>query len=221
MAYVLGVFYSDGCISPSSEREERKSHKNRSPVCTISVSQKEPELLEKLLALMESNARLNFQHKRGIAGAIYTFQIRSDKMYDDLLSLGLTPRKSRTITFPSLPHECVRHFLRGCWDGDGSIYLESNDPLRPRAHYVSGSRAFIDGLAHQLCEEGFTKATVHTAKSGRSFYVKYGPKDCVKLFHLFYDGVNEAMFLNRKHDRFKSASDVLTQQEPARDPFTQ
>ncbi len=87
MAYALGILYSDGCISPSRDREERKSHKNRSPVCTISVSQKEPELLEKLLALMESNALINFQAKRGIAGALYGFKVRSNKMYEDLLSL--------------------------------------------------------------------------------------------------------------------------------------
>jgi hypothetical protein len=172
MAYVLGVLYADGCISPSKDREERETHKNRSPVCSISVSQKEPELLEKLLVLMESNALLAYQPKRGIAGAIYTITIRSNTMYDDLVRLGLTPRKSMTIAFPAMPHEYVRHFIRGCWDGDGSIYFEGNNPLKPRAHYDSGSRDFVEGLVQQLCEEGLTKVTIHTRKSGRSFYVK-------------------------------------------------
>lgn len=202
MAYVLGVLYSDGCIAPSKDREERETHKNKSFVCTISVSQKEPELLEKLLVLMESNALLAYQPKRGIAGAIYTIAIRSNTMYDDLLHLGLTPRKSRTIAFPRMPHEYVRHFIRGCWDGDGSIYFEGNNPLKPRAHYVSGSRDFVEGLVQQLHKEGLTKATVHSKKGAHSFYVKYGPKDCAKLFSLFYNGVDETMFLNRKYERF-------------------
>jgi hypothetical protein len=168
---------------------------------------------------MESNALINFQAKRGIAGALYDFNIRSNKMYDDLLSLGLSPRKSRTIAFPPIPQEYVRHFIRGCWDGDGSIYIEGKNPLKSPAHYVSGSKVFIEGLAHQLCELGLTRATVHTAKNRQSFYVKYGPKDCVKLFHLFYDGVDETIFLSRKYERFKSASDVITPSIHAQLPF--
>lgn len=219
MAYALGVLYSDGSISPSKDREERKTHKNRSCVCTISVSQKEPELLEKLLDLLESNALMQFRPKSGISGAVYSFRIGCDTMYDDLLRLGLTPQKSRTIVFPSMPHEYVRHFIRGCWDGDGSIYLEATRRGKPRSDFVSGSRDFVEGLVQQLCEEGLTKATVHTRKSGQSFYVKYGPQDCAKLYHLFYDGVDESIYLNRKYLRFKGASESLDRNEGAWLPF--
>jgi len=219
MAYVLGVLYSDGNIYPKKDRDERETHKNRSLVCTISVTQKEPELLEKLLALMESNALLAYQPKRGIAGAVYSFIIRSDTMYDDLLRLGLTPRKSRTIAFPSMPHEYMRHFIRGCWDGDGSIYMEAKRPGQSRADFVSGSRDFVEGLVQQLCEEGLTKATIHTRKNGRTFYVKYGQQDCAKLYHLFYDGVDESIYLNRKNLRFKAASESLDRNEGAWLPF--
>jgi len=213
MAYVLGVLYADGCISPSKDREERKTHKNRSNVCTISVSQKEPELLKKLLALIPSGAHLAYQPKRGIAGALYTITIRSNRMYDDLLRLGLTPRKSRTMGFPRMPHKYVRHFIRGCWDGDGSIYTEAKRPGKPRADYCSGSRGFVEELVYQLHQEGLTKATIHTKKNTQTTYVKYGPEDCVKLFHLFYDGVDETMFLNRKYERFfLAAEEAVTPQ---------
>ncbi len=58
-------FFTQKCISPSKFREERKTHKNKSLVCSISVSQKEPELLEKLLALMESNAHHGIRNQKG------------------------------------------------------------------------------------------------------------------------------------------------------------
>jgi len=94
--------------------------------------------------------------------------------------------------------------------------MEAKRPGQSRADFVSGSRDFVEGLVQQLCEEGLTKATIHTRKNGRTFYVKYGQKDCVKLFHLFYDDVDESIFLNRKYERFKSASEVSTLQEAAR-----
>lgn len=186
MAYVLGFIYADGNI-----------HLNR-----LRVGQKEPEILTKLLALMGSKARLHFRGKRGISGAIYSFGIGNEVMMADLKRIGLTPHKSLTIPFPEIPLPCVRHFIRGCWDGDGSVFMEGKNPAMARADYTSGSRQFIDGLIQHLVSLGLSTPSVH--KKGRSFYFRYtGRTDFIKLYHILYDDVSEHMYLSRKHKLFK------------------
>ena len=143
MAYVLGVIYTDGSLFPSSKLSSAR--KNTTNTCRLSISQKEPELLNKVLDLMESNAKLMHFKERVYgdikAGAIYRFDINCDDIYYDLIKLGLTPNKSLTLKFPDIPIAHVRHFIRGCWDGDGSFYKEKrNNKLR--ASLVSGSFDF-------------------------------------------------------------------------------
>jgi hypothetical protein len=193
-AYVVGVICSDGCLS------------NRG--YTFSIAQKEPELLVKVRALMNSTDDIRFSPKRGIAGAIYTLKICNVKMYEDLLRIGLTPKKSLTQKFPVMPSDCVRHFIRGCWDGDGSIYFEDKNLSKPRASYVSGSRVFVEAMVNHLAELGLSVATIHSDKRSRASYIKYGPADCAKLYHVLYDGVAGGALLNRKYEMFKTAAEI-------------
>ncbi len=70
---------------------------------------------------------------------------------------GLTERKSLTITWPgSLPDACFWSFVRGVFDGDGTVTLEyrlrEDGSLHARWNLtiVSGSSAFAVELCHQL-----------------------------------------------------------------------
>jgi predicted DNA-binding protein YlxM (UPF0122 family) len=129
MAYVLGVLYTDGTLNPGRIREPWRA-KSTSTMPMISISQKEPELLEKIRDLMDCEAKLYFSKERVYgkikAGALYQFNISNEKIYDDVVSLGLTPNKSLTMQFPNMPNEFIRHFIRGCWDGDGSVFVDKH-----------------------------------------------------------------------------------------------
>ncbi len=205
MAYVLGVIYTDGSLHPGRAREPGAKTTPTSP--RVSVSQKEPELLLKVLALLGSNARLMHSEKRGISGALYFFHLNGEEVYQDLLNLGLTARKSLTIQFPPMPVECIRHFVRGCWDGDGSVYVLRDRPSSGTASYLSGSRRFVDQLNAALHSLGLPLATIHTDRRSGASYIKYHGRNCVRLFHLLYDGVDETTYLSRKYSRFKQIAD--------------
>jgi hypothetical protein len=56
MAYVLGVICTDGHIRPSKYKDPFK--KSKVSISRVAVTQKEPELLEKTLSLMDCNAKL-------------------------------------------------------------------------------------------------------------------------------------------------------------------
>jgi hypothetical protein len=64
-------------------------------------------------------------------------------MYSDLLELGGTPHKSRTIGFPQVPDPLLPHFVRGVIDGDGTLAWNGD---RPIVQIYSGSPDFLDTL---------------------------------------------------------------------------
>ena len=203
MAYVLGVIYTDGGLRPGILRDPQSPDTLR--VGRLTVAQKEPELLEKILRLMNCNAKLLFRNERKyektVAGEVYYFHISSDEIYNDLVRLGLTPNKSLTIQFPTMPGPLLRHFIRGCWDGDGSVYLDSASGT-VCASFVSGSYDFVLGMLRVLNAAGFSPRTIHKVR--RSFYFRYTGKQCLKLFQFLYDSVPEDQYLSRKYRVFES-----------------
>jgi hypothetical protein len=213
MAYALGVLYTDGNLFHDTKRKTYR----------IVMAQKQPELLDKVLKLMDCDARLRYRKKRGISGEVYFFDIQQKQVYSDLINLGLSPNKSRTIEFPNIPPEFVRHFVRGCWDGDGSIYFESG---KLRGSYTCGSFKFIEKLVQELYRAEIYKKTppldkserdkmwkiypsgrfplkIHEEKRSKSYYIKIDSKDNLeKLFHYLYDDVDESTYLSRKYNAF-------------------
>lgn len=202
MAYVLGVIYTDGSLYSKVLNTKTMRRMSR-----FSVSQKEPELLQKVLALMESNARLYLSKQRATGNPIYHFSINGDDMYEDLCSLGLKPNKSLSLDWPQVPTPYVRHFIRGCWDGDGSVYLEEHNLDNPCASFISGSRPFVEGILNQLINLGLSETKLHTRNDGRSFDFRFRGPECVKLYHILYDEVPDTMYLHRKFKLFNDIAD--------------
>jgi hypothetical protein len=203
MAWVLGLIFSDGNLHDSEPR--------------LHITQKEPELLEKVKSLMNCNAKLIHSpkkiYKSGVSGETYTLQIFNQKIFDALTQIGLTPDKSLTVNFPDIPAECIRYFIRGCWDGDGSVFID-NQSGYIRASYISGSLNFIKGMLNELERAGFPKRTIHKTRSKTpSYYFRFYGEQCKKLYHFLYDDVPPEQYLERKHKVFEDYFGVLLKQK--------
>ncbi len=124
-------------------------------------------------------------------------------MIEDLRRLGLTERKSLTMRFPDVPEEFLRDFIRGCWDGDGSIFEGSSWYLV--ATFVTGSLLFIQAMRHRLNNLGFGRLTIHTRPpdgvitKNPSYSIKISHTRAVKFCEFLYDGVPSNLFLIRKY----------------------
>ena len=215
MAYVLGVVFTDGCLDV--RKQSRKNLVRRVP--HLSMAQKDSELLLKVLAVMECNANLHYRPRKKygdkVSGAVYYFDFACTPIYPDLLRLGLSSKKSLDIEFPDIPEEYVRHFIRGCWDGDGSVYIEKHTG-KICASFVSGSEKFIEGILKALEKAGLPKRTIYVRKGKiPSYYFRFCGKQCLDLCHFLYDDVPSTQYLARKHAVFtqfskKHAKDVQT-----------
>ena len=203
MAYVLGIIYTDGNL----KRGGKNDSTNKSG--GFSISQKEPELLNKVLRLMDCDAILHKRERKiydkGVSGEIYTFSVWNRLVCADLITLGLSPRKSYLVKFPEIPRECVRHFIRGCWDGDGSIFYDKRSH-RYVASFISASSDFIEGIVREMESAGLQKRTVHTTTTEVPYhYFKFTGKQVPQLYHYLYYNVPESQYLKRKFELFKKS----------------
>lgn len=192
MAYVLGLIITDGCI-----------HKSRRGTYQVSLSMNDRSLIDKVRNLMKSTHKIiPSKHQRGL----YLFNFAREKISKDLLKLGVTPNKSRTVRFPDVPDNYLRHFIRGVFDGDGCVFLDPKGKReRIRTSFTSGSKDFIVKLEEKLRSLGMSKRNVyiHKAEKNDSYLFKYSHKNSVKLFTILYKDVNKNMYLERKYEKFK------------------
>lgn len=157
MAYLLGYTFADGNLSRIGRRGYR-----------VSIASIDREHLPKLAALLGEGVRIETmrQSKKGFSGererVIQLIQFTRPRMIEDLRRLGLTERKSLTLEFPNVPDPYLPDFVRGCWDGDGSIYAEGRGG-RLVARIGMGSRKFITGIRDRLLVLGFGKRQTRAA----------------------------------------------------------
>jgi hypothetical protein len=205
MAWVLGVVCTDGNLYFGRPRTDEHAGSGM----RLSIAQKEPELLQKVARLMRCDIPLRHSGRSGIRGEVHTLAIDDQKICRDLLLLGVRPKKSKTLELPPVPQEYLRDFIRGCWDGDGTVYIDKRG--RGHAAFGSASAAFLDALLATLCQMGMRVPTVHTESRSPGYrYFRFFGRDCARLFHLLYDDTGSEMFLERKYAVFRAIDDSLS-----------
>jgi intein-encoded DNA endonuclease-like protein len=111
-AYFLGLIYSDGCVSKTNLR--------------LSLQENDEEILIKFLNEIKSDAKLYHISKRKTTHKNQKLiSISNIKMVNDLYNLGVTQKKSLSVNFPTneqVPEKYLSHFIRGVFDGDGSVF---------------------------------------------------------------------------------------------------
>ena len=192
MAWVLGLIVTDGNIGVGP-----------SGMLVPDLSSVSLSLLEKVRECMASNHPIKLVNQT-LGGTIYRFTFCRRKLAEDLVALGVTPKKSLTIQFPPVPAPFLSHFIRGVFDGDGSVFREPRSPTSPlRVFFVSGSTRFITILEDKLhSEAGLRKQTIYSRQKMTSFYFKYGHEDSLKFFNFIYTGADESIRFEEKHQKF-------------------
>lgn len=187
MAYVLGLIATDGCISKSG---------------TVSLCINDKDLLEKVKLVMDSEHKIcQSKHQEGL----YCFHFARPLIVKDLAGIGILPRKSLNIKFPAVPDAFLKDFIRGVFDGDGSVYFEKRSKRYPlRTTFVSSSQEFIEKLEITLQQLGLPRRVIHKqgTKNGTHFKIRYSHEDSGKLFKVMYYDVINGLFLERKYKKF-------------------
>ena len=201
MAYVLGYFTADGCmfINPRGSQY-------------VSFISTDPELIYKVRKLMNSEHKIGIpKNKNPNWKNRYSLQIGSKKMFQDLLELGLTQNKSKTVKLPKIPKKYFNHFVRGYFDGDGcaffKIYSRKNSNglcYSIRATFTSGNRKLLENVLKFIKEYASVGKGKVYDKSDRGFELRFSDKDSIyKLYEFMYKNVSNSQFLERKYNIFQ------------------
>ena len=100
MAYVLGFLYADGNIIFT---------KRGTWFWSIQIT--DLSILEKIKIAIDSSHIISKRKKHKNHKQTFRLQIGSKEMCCDLLKLGLTERKSKTISFPEIPQKALIFLL--------------------------------------------------------------------------------------------------------------
>jgi len=189
MAYILGLIITDGCISQTG---------------TVSLCMNDRDLLEKVRLVMGSKHRIrSYQHQKGLYGFYFT----RERMANSLKHLGVLPKKSLTVDFPDIPELFIVDFIRGVFDGDGSVFFEKRSPRSPlKSSFVSSSKKFIQKLEKKLQKLELPPRMIYKQKTKNTFsyMIRYAHNDSVKLYNILYKNVPEnGLYLVRKRDKYR------------------
>ncbi|MDO8619412.1 MAG: LAGLIDADG family homing endonuclease [Candidatus Daviesbacteria bacterium] len=200
MAYILGFIFADGAIE-----DVQKS----SRTCYIQITSKDACILEKIKKAMNCDHKLYIRFPRKIiikgkkhyiTSYIFNLRVGNKLMYNDLLKLGVTPRKSLTAKFPKISTIYLSYFLRGYFDGDGCLYLRQGK--YPRLIFTSGSLRFLKSLDENITQKlSLPHGSINTSskESQNPCYQLYYPnKSTQKILKFMYQNLHKAPYLERK-----------------------
>lgn len=179
MAYILGLWFADGCIYGGK-------------MFDITLHKKDKYILKKIATLLEYEGNLYDYVDRQASRINFSCKV----IYDDIVALGGVENKSLVCEFPNVPKEFLNDFIRGYFDGDGSVMNLKNNRLN--SSFTCGSKKFLDKLLLILQEEAGVQGGSYDASS-RS--LRFGKRDTLLIGEYIY-GNNPELFLLRKREKF-------------------
>lgn len=196
-SYILGLIWSDGCLS-----YDRHSHRFR-----ITISMNDEDIMKKIHSLICPDKKFYiYKHPNGREK---TYTVISFNEYDInfISELGICERKSNKIRIPELPEHLLPHFVRGIFDGDGSVYIS----VRTKKHtylgmsITTGSNLFASELQSLFLSKGWKATIVTDSRSKNSthptYYVKLNRQADISEFkNWIYQETN--LYLKRKYVKF-------------------
>ena len=169
-AYWLGFIVADGCLHESNY------------CLSIDIGGRDEQHLEKFIHFIGGD-------KSFIQTAIHPqtsnelkhIQITSKEAYNDLLNLGVKPRKSGKETFISTPYN--KDFIRGLIDGDGyiredltEIGLVGSYEMLAMVQEVLKKEVKVE--PNKICEHGIIYRISYRSKEAINKIINYLYKDC-------------------------------------------
>ena len=191
-AYWLGFFSGDGAIT-----DENK----------IRLSLKDKGHVKEFKKAFKWEGK-DYLHKNSDALEV---NFRSFKLTRDLARYFITPRKTYTLRFPSIPESLERHFIRGAFDADGCI-SQAKRVIRGKSGQVyifyggefsfEGNKEFVLAVQTRLVKLGLPRNSINYP--GKNIYrIRYGGINQLrKIYQYLYQ--NATIYLKRKKELFEN-----------------
>lgn len=207
-AYILGFIYADGFVGD-------ENHNN------IVVSINDLEILEFMANELQFTGDIRRTKKGGFENSKegYSLNFSSKIMATRLREIGLYPNKSLTMDkLPNIDKALIRHFIRGYFDGDGSIILSHNTSyykanegiikyIYPTYCFmILGTESFLNEIKR---ETKFNYVKLYDTKTEKIKCLKINAKkEFDNIFNYLYD--KSTIKLERKYNKWNEIKSAFT-----------
>lgn len=192
-AYAIGLIVTDGCLY----RDGRH----------INLTSKDVEQIQNFQEALAVKCHVG---RKG-GGAVsdkryYVIQIGDVIFYNYLMSIGITPAKSRTVGKIDIPDEYFFDFLRGVFDGDGCTHSYWDKRWRSSfmfyTIFVSASKTHILWLRRKINEKIGIVGHITKSEKNPCYQLKYAKKESLVLLRRMYYS-SSVRYLSRKRLKIK------------------
>jgi len=217
-AYILGFILADGSVIIEKDGSKR--------IC-FSNSIDDLEIIEKIRNEISPDSKIirrNDQRGAKFRKEQVNLRINSIKLVDTLINeYKIKPRKTYDslfeFDFNKIPHSLIRHFIRGYFDGDGSVSfylikrknskLEYVDSFFFNFSFIMNSLLFTEQIAHIFEKEFNIIPVIYKNKSKNCIYwslrFNYSQNRANKIFDIYnYLYQESSIFLSRKKIKFEN-----------------
>lgn len=201
-AYLLGLLYADG----NNYRKDKKTYR-----ISISLQARDINILNQMKDVMGYNAPLRLYQPKDIkCQPQYNLKFNGKYLSDSLIKLGVIPRKTYNLNFPTfLNEDLYRHFIRGCIDGDGSVCICKD-------HYgiknqgvitLSGTSEICNGFKNYIESIFDIHVGIYNCKSTHIKQASIGGNiQVLKILDWLYKDAK--IFINRKYFNYLKLKDI-------------
>ena len=159
MAWVLGLMWADGniCLNKNTGSSKR-----------IRLYSNDIETLQKVKKIMKAFHPIKFHRNK-----CYMIDIGSKDIYFSLIKIGFKNRNK----FPNVPQKYLSHFVRGFFDGDGSVY--ANGKYSIKISFYNQKDKFLLTLRDKIIEIGCRVSKVMWVEKANCFRLGTGDRKIV------------------------------------------
>jgi len=187
MAYLLGMFAADGCVY----------EKNNAIKLTLATIDK-PYLEQVKLELSAQSEIKDYETSQGYQNSELRFS--SFQIKKDLAEYNIVPKKTYSFNFPQkLKKEYYRDFIRGYFDGDGSISTAGSSI---RWQLCSYGKDVLQKVIDFFEEQGIPKVSIQKYPGKELHYIQYSSTSTRKIYDILY--YDNCFCLPRKKEKYES-----------------
>lgn len=197
--YTIGFLYADGC-----------NHDKL--LVTLSLEEKDVEILQVINSNMKNEKPVTFHDKSNKHDFGYDYEnqyqvaIYNKRIATVLDILGVVPKKSLILEFPKWLHPSMySHFIRGVFDGDGSIYRYFDKTGKPRntTLTITSTEQFCKAIVDISAKYIGINSNIYDASCHNGITRVYsitGYNICKKFLDWMYK--DSTIHMRRKYDRY-------------------
>ena len=182
--YILGLIWSDGNLSKEEDR--------------ISITLNDYDLIKKIFPYFsDTQKRKIYSYKK--SNTIINSNI---DFVNFCKNLNLIPNKSKTVTFPPIPSKYYNSFIRGIFDGDGSVYIQNTYKEKKYigVTILSANKNFLLEIQKILKNNKIENNIILDCRESVFCLKIYKQQSIMNFYNYIYS--NTDYYLQRKKDKF-------------------